>query len=76
MEAEKAYEVIRPLKVAVQRFQERADYRESCFYGLQIDGSWIPKIIDGIDLLAGDLGLASTQRTFKEQHNIFTDAET
>jgi hypothetical protein len=39
MEAEKAYEVIRPLKVAVQRFQERADYRESCFYGLQIDGS-------------------------------------
>lgn len=73
--AEKAYEVIRPLKVAVQRFQERVDYRERCFSGLRIDDSQIPRIIDGIDLLAGDLGLASTERTFKEQHDIFTDAE-
>lgn len=71
--AEKAYEVIRPLEVAVRRFQERADYRESCFSGLLIDDSQIPKIIDGIDLLASDLDLASTARAFKEQHDIFTN---
>jgi len=73
--AEKAYEVMRPLKVAVQRFQESADYRESCFSGLRIDDSQISKLIDGIDLLASDLGLASTKRAFKEQHDIFTNAE-
>lgn len=66
--AEKAYEVMRPLKVAVQRFQERADHRESCFSGLRIDDSQIPKLVDGIDFLASDLGLASTKRAFKEQH--------
>lgn len=73
--AEKAYEVKRPLKVAIQRFQERADYRQRCFVSLRIDSSQFPKIIDGIDLLAGDLDLASTQRTFNEQHDIFSDAE-
>ncbi len=69
--AEKAYEVIRPLKVAIQRFQERIDFREKCFSGLQIQETQIPEIIDGIDLLARDFGLSSTQRTFKEQHDVF-----
>ena len=69
--AEKAYEVIRPLKIAIQRFQERVNFRERCFSSLQIKDKQIPKIIDGIDLLANDFGLNTTERTFNEQHDIF-----
>lgn len=69
--AEKAYEVMRPLREAVKRFQERTDYRERCFAHLQIDEAQIPRIIDGVDLLASDLGLTLTERVFKEQHDIF-----
>jgi hypothetical protein len=69
--AENAYEVMRPLKKALQRFQERPEFRDKCFVSLQIDDSQIPKIIDGIDLLAEDLELVSTERTFKEQHDLF-----
>lgn len=68
--AEQAYEVMRPLAVAVQRFQSRPEFRERCFSGLRIDSAKIPMIIDGIDLLAEDLGLTNTERTFKEQHDI------
>ena len=71
--AEKAYEVIRPLKKAIERFQEKPDYREKCFLGLQINESQIPKIIDGIDLLSIDLGLSPTPRVFREQPDIFGD---
>ncbi|MFL9455786.1 MULTISPECIES: nucleotidyl transferase AbiEii/AbiGii toxin family protein [Nostocales] len=73
--AEEAYEVIRPLKKAIERFQQRPDYRHKCFENLQIDESQIPKIIDGVDLLSMDLGLSETQRIFREQHDIFTDLE-
>jgi hypothetical protein len=73
--AEKAYEVMRPLKEAVKRFQERTDYRERCFSHLQIDEAQIPRIIDGVDLLASDLGLSLTQRLFKEQQDFFFDVE-
>ncbi|KYC37598.1 hypothetical protein WA1_39710 [Scytonema hofmannii PCC 7110] len=73
--AEEAYEVIRPLKKALERFQQRPDYRQTCFEGLQVDESQIPKIIDGVDLLSMDLGLSQTQRVFREQHDIFTDLE-
>lgn len=69
--AERAYEVMRPLKVAIQRFQSKPNDRERWFASLQIEGTRIPKVIEGIDLLAGDLGLALTERTFKEQHDIF-----
>lgn len=69
--AEKAYEVIRPLRVAIQRFQERVDFRAKCFSNLQIEDNIIPRIIDGVDLLATDIGLSNTKRTFKEQHDIF-----
>lgn len=72
--AEKAYEVIRPFKAAIGRFQERVDFREKCFYDLQIQEMQLPKIIDGIDLLASDFGLSRTERTFKEYHNIFDDS--
>lgn len=74
--AEKAYEVMRPLKRAVERFQRRPDYREKCFLGLQVDQTQIPKIIDGIDLLSTDIGLSYTSRAFREQHDIFADLET
>ena len=71
--AEHAYETLRPLKVAVQRFQERSSFRERCFSGLQIDDAQIPKLMDGIDLLASDVDLALTERVFKEQHDMFSD---
>lgn len=73
--AEKAYEVMRPLREAVRRFQERTDYRERCFSHLQIDAAQIPRIIDGIDLLASDLGLTHTERVFKEQQDFFINVE-
>ena len=73
--AEKAYEVMRPLLMAIQRFQSRPNYREKFFVGLQVDKAQIPKIIDGIDLLAEDLGLSHTLRLFQEQHDIFEDLE-
>jgi Nucleotidyl transferase AbiEii toxin, Type IV TA system len=67
--AENAYEVMRPLKNAVERFQQRDTYREKCFASLQIDTAQIPKIMDGIDLLAQDLGLPYTNRFFKERYD-------
>jgi hypothetical protein len=73
--AESAYEVIRPLKRALELFQGRPDYRERCFLGLKVDQTKIPKIIDGIDLLSTDLGLSHTPRTFQEQHDIFADLD-
>jgi hypothetical protein len=69
--AENAYEVIRPLKVAIERFQQRENYRSKCFFSLQIEEDNFPRIIDGIDLLADDLGLPPTKRNFKEQTNLF-----
>lgn len=66
--AENAYEVIRPLKAAIQGFQEREGYRERCFSGLRIEDVQIPRIMDGIDLLAGDFDLGSTVRAFRERH--------
>lgn len=71
--AEHAYETLRPLKVAVQRFQERSSFRRRCFSGLQIDDAQIPELMDGIDLLASDLDLAATERVFEERHDIFRD---
>jgi hypothetical protein len=69
--AEKAYEVMRPLTRSIQRFQERPNYRRECFAGLKIDIQQVPKIVDGIDLLAQDVGLAATERVFNEQPDIF-----
>lgn len=71
--AEQAYEVIRPLKIAIQRFQDRSEYREKCFEQLKISDYFIPLIIDGIDLLADDFDLSKTQRSFKEQHDLLND---
>ena len=40
---------------AIQYFQDRPDYREKCYEVLSIAEP--NKIIDGIDLLAQDLGM-------------------
>lgn len=62
--AETAYPVIEPLKKAVSFFQNNPDYRDKCFTALRIVEP--TKIIDGIDLIAADLCLEKTARTFNE----------
>ncbi|MDR9900105.1 nucleotidyl transferase AbiEii/AbiGii toxin family protein [Aetokthonos hydrillicola Thurmond2011] len=62
--AEKAYPVIEPLKKAISFFQNNPDYRDKCFMALEIVEP--NKIIDGIDLMAEDLCLEKTARTFTE----------
>ena len=69
--AEAAYEIIRPLKKAIIQFQDQADYREKCWDNLLINESYIPKIIDGLDLFANDFGLSKTERTFKEHPSLY-----
>jgi hypothetical protein len=73
--AEKAYEVIRPLKKAIESFQKRPDYRQKCFNKLQVDEFKISKIIDGVDLLSKDFGLFDTERVFQEKKDIFADSD-
>lgn len=73
--AEKAYEVMRPLKAAIEQFQRRDTYRERCFASLQVDKVQIPKIMDGLDLLAQDLDLPCTQRLFNEQYDLLSGME-
>jgi hypothetical protein len=62
--AETAYPVIEPLKKAISFFQNNPNYRDKCFTALRIVKP--SKIIDGIDLMAADLGLEKTARTFNE----------
>lgn len=68
--AEQAYEVMRPLRSAVIRFQEHIEYRKKCFNNLQVHKPLIPLIIDGLDCLASDLNLDITERGFWEQHEM------
>jgi hypothetical protein len=69
--AQNAYEVIRPLKDAIVRFQSQPEWRFRCYEILQIQADIIPRIINGLDCLATDLGLEQTQREFKEQNPVF-----
>ena len=62
--AEAAYPVMEPLNRAIQYFQDRPDYREKCYDILSIAEP--DRVINGIDLLAQDLGRAITVRTFSE----------
>lgn len=62
--AESAYQVIEPLRRAIQYFQEHPEYRDKCYTALSIEAP--DKVINGIDLLASDLGMEATVRTFKE----------
>jgi Nucleotidyl transferase AbiEii toxin, Type IV TA system len=70
--AEKAYDVIAPLRKAIEQFKSNPDYREKCFGSLKIHNNFKPNIIDGIDLLSEDLGLSKTSRSFWEEHHIYT----
>ncbi len=62
--AQTAYPVIEPLKKAISFFQNNPNYRDKCFTALRIVK--LSKIIDGIDLIAADLCLEKTTRTFSE----------
>nr|WP_228056499.1 hypothetical protein [Microcoleus sp. LEGE 07076] len=67
--AEAAYQVMEPLDRAIQYFQYRRDYREKCYDVLSIAEP--NKVINGIDLLAQDLGREMTVRTFSETISSF-----
>ncbi len=67
--AENAYPVIDPLKEAIKNFQNQPDFRDRCFKALQIEKAQIPRIIDGIDLLAEDFDLAKTKRGYFEEND-------
>jgi hypothetical protein len=62
--AEAAYQVMEPLNRAIQYFQDRPDYRAKCYDILSIAKP--DRVINGIDLLARDLGREITVRTFYE----------
>jgi hypothetical protein len=64
--AEAAYRVIAPLTTALNQFQANADLRFRCYENLAIDPVFHAQLIDGVDLLAIDLGLAKTIRTIGE----------
>jgi hypothetical protein len=55
-----------PLKAALTKFQTDADLRFHCYENLTISEAFRSKLIDGIDLLAIDIGLAKTIRTIGE----------
>ena len=62
--AEAAYQVMQPLGRSIQYFQERPEYREKCYQVLSIAEP--NQVINGIDLLAQDVGKELTVRTFSE----------
>ncbi len=64
--AEAAYNVMASLRSALTRFQADPDLRFHCYQNLAIDQSFQAQLIDGVDLLAIDLGLAKTTRTINE----------
>jgi hypothetical protein len=64
--AEAAYRVMLPLIAALTKFQADADLRFHCYENLAISEAFRSELIDGIDLLAIDLGLAKTSRTITE----------
>jgi len=65
--AEAAYPVIEPLRQAIADFQQTPDYRDRCYDALAITQ---PKqVIDGLDCLAADFGIAPTERIYRECMN-------
>jgi Nucleotidyl transferase AbiEii toxin, Type IV TA system len=64
--AEAAYRVMSPLTAALTKFQADADLRFHCYENLAISEAFRSRLIDGIDLLAIDLGLDKTSRTIGE----------
>lgn len=66
--AEAIYGVTEQLVEAITLFQKDSEYRENCYRQLQIEEPY--KIINGLDLLAQDLALETTERT-KERNQFF-----
>jgi Nucleotidyl transferase AbiEii toxin, Type IV TA system len=64
--AEAAYRVMSPLNMAITKFQSDPDRRFRCYDNLTIAEVDRSQLIDGIDLLAMDLGLSKTSRTMSE----------
>jgi Nucleotidyl transferase AbiEii toxin, Type IV TA system len=64
--AEAAYRVMLPLNTALTKFQSDADLRFHCYENLAISEAFRSQLIDGIDLLASDLGLDKTSRIISE----------
>jgi hypothetical protein len=64
LKSETAYPTIPALTKALQKFQINSDWRYRCYRSLSIDRQ--NSIVDGIDLLAQDLGLSPTIRTASE----------
>ena len=64
--AEAAYRVMPSLNAALTKFQADADLRFYCYENLTISEAFRSQLIDGIDLLAIDLGLDKTSRTISE----------
>ncbi len=58
--AESAYPVLKPLEKAIRFFQSDTEYRNRCFSSLLVKNR--ADVIDGLDLLAGDLGITPTER--------------
>ncbi|MEG4358001.1 MULTISPECIES: hypothetical protein [unclassified Microcoleus] len=67
--AEAAYQVMPPLERSIQYFQEHPEYREKCYEILSI--AQPNQVIDGIDLLAQNLGKELTVRSFSEDMQDF-----
>lgn len=66
LKAEAAYPVRLSLQKAILAFQQKSDYRKTCFQSLQVKN--LPLVIDGLDLLAHDLSLPLTERVEKERY--------
>ena len=64
--AEAAYRVIPSLNAALIKFQADAALIFHCYENLAILEAFRSQLIDGLDLLAIDLGLAKTSRTISE----------
>ena len=60
-----AYPVREPLKRAIKQFQADSDYRDCCYRNLSIQQPH--RIVDGLDLLAAEVGLPKTNRIYWEE---------
>lgn len=58
--AESAYPVLKPLEKSIRSFQSDRDYRCRCFSSLGVNNR--ADVVDGLDLIAGDLGIDPTER--------------
>ena len=61
--------VSKALLSSVEDFQKDSPYRKTCVEALQINHNHHIALIDGLDLLAADLGLAPTKRTVHEDRD-------